>query len=102
MIVKNMYCEYCRQDTLHERQSNELWRCVQCKKTRFEIINVPFNEIDWGKPIRFLYRSGELAYITSALAPDVLRLNEMRELIEGKRIRIPLFKIKDKFLPKYY
>jgi len=31
-----------------------------------------------------------------------LKLDEMKELLEDKRIRIPLFKIKDKFLPKYY
>ena len=102
MIVKDMYCDYCKQETLHECQSNELWRCVQCQNTRFEIINIPQNEIDWEKPVRYLWRSGDIAYVTSALAPDILRLDEMKELLEGKRIRIPLFKIKEKFLPKYY
>ena len=55
-----------------------------------------------GALLQDIYRSGELAYVTLALVPDVLRLNELKELIEGERIRVPLFKIKDEFLPKYY
>ena len=102
MIVKEMYCKHCKQKTLHECQSNELWRCIQCQNTQFEILNIKEDEIDWSTPTRYVYRSGELAYVTLALAPDVLRLNEVKELIEGKRIRVPLFKIKDEFLPKYY
>ena len=100
MIVKEMYCEHCKQKTLHECQSNELWRCVQCHHTQFEIIDVTEDDIDWNTPVRYLYRTGNLGYVTMEPFYNFLRLNELEELVEGKRVRIPMFKIKDGILLK--
>lgn len=95
MIIHERYCRKCRENTNHRELKKDYFQCIKCGLETIGKIEIREGDIDVEEPSYYLYVQGEFVYFNDMLGANVTTRTEIRKLLNGNVLRIPMFRVKN-------
>ena len=94
MIIHEKYCKKCHKVTNHRELKHDFFECTKCKLRTIEKPKIREENIDMNEPSYWLYIDEEYVYFNDMLSANITTREEIRKLLSGGIIRIPMYRNK--------
>ena len=94
MLIEKYYCNGCKRTTHHKEIKKDFFECERCHYTEIRTTIIRKNDIDNNNVAYFLYSSNEFLYFNDSLSQIIISKKDMKDLLDGNKIRIPLYRNK--------
>lgn len=101
MLIEKYYCNGCKRKTHHKEIKKDFFECERCQYTEIRTTTIRKSDIDKDNVTYFLYSSNEFLYFDDGLSQVIASKKDMNDLLDGKKIRIPLHRNKKFGLTKF-
>ena len=95
MIIHERYCRKCHKNTNHRELKKDYFECITCGLKSIEKQKIEEGNIDYDDNSYYLYVQGEYIFLNDMLSSVVTTKNEIRKLMNGDTLRIPMHRIKN-------
>lgn len=94
MLIEKYYCDGCKRKTHHKEIKKDFFECERCHYTEIRSATITKNDVNKNKVVHYLYASDEFLYYSDSLSQVIISKHDMEDLLEGNKIRIPLYRNK--------
>lgn len=101
MLIEKYYCEGCKRTTYHREIKKDFFECETCHFKEIRTITIDERDINPNEIVHHLYKTKKMIYYTDSLSSVIVREKDMRDLLDGKKIRISAYRNK-KFSKKLF
>jgi len=95
MIVEKKYCKKCGYETLHRNSKPDYWSCIRCGNSIIEKVEIREEDINKEEISYWLYIDEQYIYFNDMVSANVTTREEIRKLLNGDALRIPMFRVKN-------
>jgi DNA-binding transcriptional regulator GbsR (MarR family) len=88
MLVEKYYCKGCKRKTHHLEIKKDFFECERCHFKEIRTTTINEHDINPNEIAHYLYKTKNFIYYTDSLSSVIVREKDMRDLLDGKKIRI--------------
>lgn len=95
MILHERYCKKCHKVTNHRELKKDYFECAKCGLKTISKSKIREDTIDMEEPSYYLYIQDEFVFFNDMLGANVTTREEIRKLLNGDALRIPMYRVKN-------
>lgn len=94
MLIEKYYCKGCKRTTHHKEIRKDFFECERCHFKEIRRMAINEQDINPNEIAHYLYKTDHLIYYTDSLSSVMVKEEDLRDLLDGNKIRIAAYRNK--------